>query len=224
MTHAVLLHPHFAHGGDQHNRVISAVYDRLVGGPVTPHRFNFSSPADTVACSEATAQVEACGGPVVLVGYSFGGDIAARVTHPAVTGWALIAPALVVPQFVSPASPFRLPPPPPIASDPRPKLVAAAERDAWFGPDVLDPLTSGWAACTRRTVPDADHFFSATTDLVADLVAGWVVEHATAVAAGLWRPRVVPAWLAGPSTAAGSSRPRCSWRRRWGWPASPSPR
>jgi len=184
VTHAVLLHPHFVYGGDQNNRVISAIYERLAGSPVTPHRFNFSSPAETTARDEAIAQVEACDGPVVLVGYSFGGDTAARVTHPAVTGWALVAPALVVPQFVSPASPFRLPPPPPIAADPRPKLVAAAERDAWFGPDVLDPLTSDWAALTQRTVPDADHFFSATTDLVADLVADWVVEHSAAMAAG----------------------------------------
>jgi uncharacterized protein len=184
MTHAVLLHPHFVYGGDQNNRVISAIYERLAGSPVTPHRFNFSSPAETSARDEAIAQVEACGGPVVLVGYSFGGEIATRVTHPAVVGWAMIAPALVLPQFVSPASPLRPPPPPPIESDPRPKLVVIAERDAWFGADVLVPLTSGWAACTQRTVPGADHFFSATTNEVADLVVDWVVDHAAAVATG----------------------------------------
>jgi alpha/beta superfamily hydrolase len=79
---------------------------------------------------------------------------------------------------------LRPPPPPPIESDPRPKLVVIAERDAWFGADVLVPLTSGWAACTQRTVPGADHFFSATTNEVADLVVDWVVDHATAVATG----------------------------------------
>jgi len=179
MTHAVLLHPHFVYGGNQDNRVISAIYERLVGSPVTPHRFNFSSAAETTARDEALAQVEACGGPVILVGYSFGGEIATQVTHPAIVGWAMVAPALVLPRFVSPASPLRPPPAPPIGSDPRPKLVVIAERDAWFGADVLVPLTSGWAACTQRTVPGADHFCSATTGEVADLVAGWVVDHAT---------------------------------------------
>jgi alpha/beta superfamily hydrolase len=179
MIHAVLLHPHFVYGGDQDNRVISAIHDRLTGSPVTPHRFTFSSPAGTIARAEALAQVEACDGPVVLVGYSFGGEIAAQIDHPAVVGWALIAPALVLPQFVSPASPLRPPPEPPIGADPRPKLVVTAGRDAWFGADVLGPLTSGWAACTERTLPDADHFFSATTGQVADLVTEWVVTRAT---------------------------------------------
>jgi alpha/beta superfamily hydrolase len=177
MTHAVLLHPHFTYGGDQHNRVISAIYQRLADSSVTPHRFNFSSTADVAARDETVAQVEACDGPVVLVGYSFGGEIATKVTHPAVAGWALVAPALVQPQFVSPASPWRLPPQPPIGSDPRPKLVVTAERDAWFGADVLDPVTAGWAACERRTVPGADHFFAATHGEVADLVAEWVMKH-----------------------------------------------
>jgi alpha/beta superfamily hydrolase len=183
MTHAVLLHPHFVHGGDQNNRVISAIYDRLADSPVTPHRFNFSSPAEAIARDEAVAQVEACGGPVLLVGYSFGGQIATQITHPAVTGWAMIAPALVLPQFVSPAAPFHSPAQPPIEFDPRPKLVVTAERDAWFGADVLEPLTSSWTACTKRTVAGADHFFSATTGEVADLVVAWVLAHAAAVAA-----------------------------------------
>ena len=134
MTHAVLLPPYFAHGGGQHNRVISAMYDRLLATAVVPHRFDFSSAKESVAQAEAVAQVEACDGPVLLIGYSFGAAVAAAITHPAVVGWALVAPALVVPQFVSPASPFRPPPQPPVGTDPRPKLVVTAERDAWFGP------------------------------------------------------------------------------------------
>jgi alpha/beta superfamily hydrolase len=178
MTHAVLLHPYFAYGGDQHNRVISAIYDRLLATSVVPHRFDFSSVEESAARKEAVAQVEACDGPVLLIGYSFGGAVAATVTHPAVEGWALIAPALVVPQFVSPASPLRPPAPPPVATDSRPKLVVTAERDAWFGADVIDPLVAGWVACEQQTVPSADHFFAATTDDVADRAVAWVVAHA----------------------------------------------
>jgi alpha/beta superfamily hydrolase len=178
MTHAVLLHPYFAYGGNQHNRVISAIYDRLRETAVVPHRFDFSSVKEPEAQAEAVAQVEACDGPVVLIGYSFGAAVAAAVTHPAVTGWVLIAPALVVPRFVSPASPLRPPPSPPAAADTRPKLVVTAERDAWFGADVLDPLVAGWTACEQQTVTAADHFFTATADDVAERAVTWALARA----------------------------------------------
>ena len=188
MTDAVLLHPYFAHGGNQRNRVISAIYDRLLNTAVTPHRFDFSSMEESAAQTEAVAQIEACDGPVLLIGYSFGAAVAAAITHPAVAGWALIAPALVAPAFVSPASPLRPPAPPPAAADPRPKLVVTAERDAWFGADVLDPLVAGWTACEQQTVPAADHFFAAT----ADDVAGRAVTWAVALAASRLTARNVP--------------------------------
>jgi alpha/beta superfamily hydrolase len=178
MTHAVLLPPYFAHGGGQRNRVISAMYDRLLATPVVPHRFDFSSVKESAAEADTMAQIDACAGPVVLIGYSFGAAVAAAITHPAVTGWALVAPALAVPQFVSPASPLRPPAQPPIATDRRPKLVVIAERDAWFGADVIDPLTAEWVSCERQTVPSADHFFAATTDDVADRAVNWAVAHA----------------------------------------------
>jgi alpha/beta superfamily hydrolase len=178
MTHAVLLPPYFAHGGGQRNRVISAIHDRLLSTPVVPRRFDFSSVEEAAAQADAVAQIEACDGPVVLIGYSFGAAVAAAITHPAVVGWALIAPALAVPQFVSPASPLRPPVQPPVAADHRPKLVVTAERDAWFGADVLDPLTAPWVACERQTVKSADHFFAATTDDVADLAVAWAVARA----------------------------------------------
>jgi alpha/beta superfamily hydrolase len=175
MTHAVLLPPYFALGGGQRNRVISALYDRLLDTPVVPHRFDFSSVSQAAAEADTVAQIEACEGPVLLIGYSFGAAVAAAITHPAVAGWALIAPALAVPQFVSPASPLRPPAQPAVATDPRPKLVVIAPRDAWFGPDVLDPLVADWVACDRQTVPSADHFFAATTDDVAARAAAWAV-------------------------------------------------
>ncbi len=178
MTHAVLLPPYFAHGGGQRNRVISAIHDRLLSTPVVPRRFDFSSVEEAAAQADAVAQIEACDGPVVLIGYSFGGAVAAAITHPAVVGWALIAPALAVPQFVSPASPLRPPAQPAVAPDHRPKLVVTAERDAWFGADVLDPLTAQWVACERQTVKSADHFFAATTDDVAGLAVAWAVAQA----------------------------------------------
>lgn len=190
MTHAVLLPPYFAHGGGQHNRVIRAIHDRLLATAVVPHRFDFSSVKESAAQTDTVARIEACDGPILLIGYSFGAAVAATIIHPAVMGWALIAPALAVPQFVSPASPaspFRPPAQPPIATDLRPKLAVIAERDAWFGADVIDPLTAEWVACDRQTVPSADHFFAATTGDVADRAVTWAVAHA--VSAAVVRPR-----------------------------------
>lgn len=174
MAHAVLLHPHFTFGGGQHNQVIEALYERLFGTSVTPHRFDFSSAQTEVARAEAVMQIEACDGPVVLVGYSFGGHVAAAITHPAVVGWVLIAPALIQPQFVSPASPYHLPETPPIAADSRSKLVALAEYDAWFGPEVIDPLLSVWWHCEQEVVKGADHFFAGKAADVTDIAAAWI--------------------------------------------------
>ena len=106
MTHAVLLHPLVAYGGNQYNHVITALHDQLLRTQITPHRFDFSSGTLAESQAEAVAQIEACDGPVVLMGYSYGGEVAATITDPAVIGWVLIAPALVTPQFVSPATPF----------------------------------------------------------------------------------------------------------------------
>jgi hypothetical protein len=108
--------------------------------------------------------------------------VAAAITHPAVVGWALIAPALAVPQFISPATPFHPPAQPPVGTDPRPKLVVTAERDAWFGADVIDPVVAEWVACEQQTLPSADHFFAATTDDVADRAVNWAVTHAASAA------------------------------------------
>lgn len=174
MAHAVLLHPHFSEMGNQHNPVIEALYQRLQGTDITPHRFDFSTFQLNVAEEEAVAQVEACDGPVVLVGYSYGGLVASAITHPSVVGWVLIAPALIQPQFITPATPWHLPETPEIAADTRTKLVALAEYDAWFGPEVIDPLLSVWWNCEPVVVKGADHFFAGKIGEVTDLAAGWI--------------------------------------------------
>ncbi len=162
MTSAVLLHPHPDRGGDQHNHVITALHERLAAAGVTPHRFDFASADLNVAGAQAVAAVEAAAEPVYLVGYSFGGAVAATVDHPRVTGWSLIAPALTLID-------------PNIGADARPKQVIAAEADAWFSPAALQAATSGWAATTHATVAGADHFFrGSAADQVAELVAGWL--------------------------------------------------
>ena len=168
MISAVLLHPHPDLGGDQHNNVVTALHDRLLEVGIAGYRFDFVSAEPTSARRQTITAIEATAagdGSVLLAGYSFGAAIAATVTHPAVIGWALIAPALTV---VAPT----------IASDPRPKLVVAGGRDGWFGPNVLAPYTDSWVAATTETIDSADHFFAAPfADTAAGRVADWAVEQ-----------------------------------------------
>jgi alpha/beta superfamily hydrolase len=152
---AVLLHPHPDMGGDMHNNVVSALYDALPDA----HRFNFAS-SDLGACRAQA--VDALGdGPAWLVGYSFGGGIAALVDDPRVAGWFLIAPALAA---VTPV----------IGADPRPKAVLAAGYDQHFSPASLREATADWVATDHFELPGSDHFFNGSAALVARQCLDWM--------------------------------------------------
>lgn len=168
MASAVLLHPHPDMGGDRFNNVITALYEALGAAGVTPHRFDFASSDPDTARDQTIAVIDAAEAPVVLVGYSFGGGIAATVAHPSIAGWCLLAPALTL---VAPT----------IAADPRPKLVLAAQDDAWFGPDVLQAATAGWRTTSQVVLAGADHFF---LDRAADQAAELVVRYVATIMPG----------------------------------------
>lgn len=158
MTSAVLLHPHPDMGGDRFNNVVTALYEALGAAGITPHRFDFASSDPDTARAQTLAAIDAAAAPVFLVGYSFGGGIAAAVAHPSIAGWCLIAPALTMVTTT-------------IGADPRPKFVLAAQDDAWFGPDVLRAATDGWRNASHAVLPGADHFFlGRAADQAADLV------------------------------------------------------
>lgn len=162
MASAVLLHPHPDMGGDQYNNVVTALYEALGAAGITPHRFDFASADPMRGREEAIAAIDAAEASIFLVGYSFGGGIAATVTHPALAGWCLIAPALTL---ITPT----------IGADPRPKFVLGAQDDAWFGPDVLRAATEGWLDATHAVLPGADHFFAGrAADQAADLVLRYI--------------------------------------------------
>jgi uncharacterized protein len=162
MPAAVLLHPHPDFGGNQHNNVITALYERLPAAGVVPYRFDFASSDPELARAQTIDAIGTAGEAVFLIGYSFGGAVAATVDHPAVIAWCLVAPALTLTA-------------PTIGADPRPKQVIAAADDGWFGPDVLAVATADWVATSRTTVTGADHFFrGGAAHQVADLVTGWI--------------------------------------------------
>lgn len=151
----VLLHPHPDMGGTQHNNVITALFDALDGAV----RFDFASSDLAVARGQVLEQLD--DGDAWLVGYSFGGGIAALVDDPRVLGWCLVAPALAM---VDPV----------IGADPRPKHVLAAERDGFFTPAALREATVGWAATSHDLVPGTDHFFIGHEADVAARCAAWL--------------------------------------------------
>jgi alpha/beta superfamily hydrolase len=167
MASAVLLHPHPDMGGNQHNSVISALYDALAAAGITPHRFDFASSDPEAARAQAVAAIESAESPVYLVGYSFGGAVAASVDHAAIAAWCLIAPALTI---IAPT----------IGADLRGKYLLSAENDAWFGPDVLRAATASWTNTSQAVIRGTDHFFAGRA---ADDAAALVVRYIEAAEA-----------------------------------------
>jgi hypothetical protein len=163
---AVLLHPHPDMGGDRHNNVVSELYQALPPAGVTAIRFDFSTSKVDVAAAEVIDALGALDSapddvPRFLVGYSFGGGVAATITDDRVAGWFLAAPALSMVEHS-------------IGQDPRPKLVAAAEHDQFFSPDQLEATTGTWDNSEITVVGGADHFFVGRTEVVAERCLDWI--------------------------------------------------
>jgi alpha/beta superfamily hydrolase len=158
-----LLHPHPDYGGNRFNIVVEALYRALPPAGVSALRFDFSSSDLAVAAGEVVAVVEEGSSPVVLVGYSFGADVATTVADDRVAGWFLIAPPLVDPGADRA-----------IAGDPRPKAIAVPEHDQFSPPGRTRHLTESWTNTTVTDVPGADHFLAGQTGLVVDQVVAWL--------------------------------------------------
>lgn len=159
---AVLLHPHPDMGGDRYHPVVEALY---LGLPMTTLRLSFSSSDVTVARQDVVAGIELAPDPqILLLGYSFGADIAACVADPRVLGWFLVAPPL---QVVDPAEMS-------VGVDPRPKRLAVPERDQFSSPERARQVTADWVATTVETIPDSDHFLVGRADAVLQAARAWL--------------------------------------------------
>jgi hypothetical protein len=160
---AVLLHPHPEMGGDRFNNVVSELYRALPPAGVTAIRFDFSGSKIDGAAEETIEALDQLPDdiPRFLVGYSFGGGVAATITDERVAGWFLAAPAIT---SIEPA----------IGDDPRPKLVAAAEHDRFFPPAQLEAATATWDTTEVIMIAGADHFFVGRADVVAERCVEWI--------------------------------------------------
>lgn len=160
---ALLLHPHPDMGGDRFNHVIEAIYRSLPGAGVSVARFDLSSSEPGRARVETLAALDLVDAVrVVLVGYSFGADVALGVDDRRVEGWFAIAP------------PLRLAGADAVAADERPKALLVAERDQWSPPGHVREQTAGWTNTTVTVLEGADHFLNGHGAAVAATVREWM--------------------------------------------------
>ena len=171
----MLCHPHPLHGGTMQSLVISELFRALPAAGVSCLRFNFRGVGfstgmhddgegerlDVRAALEAFAPSNPR--PLILLGWSFGADVALSVCEPGIAGWIAVAPPLRFGRGVGSVAP-----------DPRPKLVLLDEHDEFRDATVLEAETARWVNCTTATIPGASHFFVGRTDRLAELTLAWI--------------------------------------------------
>lgn len=172
----VLCHPHPQYGGTMRSIVIGALFDALPRAGATALRFNFRGvgrstgtydagrgEADDARAALAALQSRVDDStPIVLAGWSFGGDVALSVLDDSVAAWVAIAPPL---RFADAAA---------VGADPRPKLLLLGERDEVRPPDDVLTLATTWTNTEVHVIPGASHFFVGRTDHVVSLTVAFL--------------------------------------------------
>ena len=173
---AVLCHPHPQFGGSMRAGIIGDLFRALQAQGLTTLRFNFrgversqgawdegrGEQADAVAAVDTLATAVPATLPLLLVGWSFGADMALSVHHDRVAGWCAIAPPLHFATGLDVTG-----------ADPRPKHLILGERDDVVSAERVGELTTGWATTTRETIPGATHFFVGRSAEVVAAVFGF---------------------------------------------------
>ena len=173
----VLCHPHPQYGGTMRSIVVSALFDAMPRAGVTCLRFNFrgvensegehdegrGERLDAVAAIEVLDEELASTVPLVLTGWSFGGDIALGTVHDRIAAWFAIAPPLRFHHDVEA-----------VAHDARLKLLALAEHDEIRPPASVIEASASWVNTEIEIVGGASHFFVGRTDQLVALASALV--------------------------------------------------
>jgi alpha/beta superfamily hydrolase len=175
----VLTHPHPLHGGDMRSIVPSELFRLLPGHDIAALRFNFrgvgrSAGAHGHGVDEAhdlVAAIDALEGlapevPLVVCGWSFGADVALRVTDARLAGWFLVAATFHVVRPDEMAA----------ATDPRPKRFAQPEHDQFRDPASARTIIADWPNARLDVITGADHFCVGRTDRIAELLLAFLVD------------------------------------------------
>ena len=164
---AVLCHPHPRYGGTMRSIVISALFDALPRAGVRCVRFNFRGVERSTGAHDALTAALPTGTAVLLIGWSFGADVALCVPDPRLAAWMAIAPPL---RFAADVDA--------VTRDPRPKLLALAQHDEIRDPASVCEAIEGWVNTDVEVIAGATHFFVGRTDRLADLACSYVGEVA----------------------------------------------
>jgi alpha/beta superfamily hydrolase len=173
----VLCHPHPQYGGTMRSIVISALFEGLPAQGYACLRFNFrgversegawdegrSELLDVRAALAAAKESQT--GPLVLVGWSFGGDMALAIEDPALAGWIGIAPPLRFRAATDYAT---------LAADIRPKLLILGANDEFRAPADVARDVREWTNTRIEVIAGASHFFVGRTDRVVDATRAFV--------------------------------------------------
>jgi uncharacterized protein len=176
---AVLCHPHPQYGGTMRSIVISALFEALPRRGISCLRFNFrgvegsdgestagrDEPLDVLAALDAASESSESSGPLVLIGWSFGADMALTIDDSRVAGWAAIAPPL---RFRD-AAEYET-----VGKDGRPKLLILGAHDEFRTPAEIEDATRHWNATRVEVVAGASHFFIGRTERVVTLAGAFV--------------------------------------------------
>ncbi len=184
----VLCHPHPLYGGDMDNPVIVRAAEISQGLGLATLRFNFRGVGsstgahgggvaerdDVKAALARMRSVVPPGGPIGLLGYSFGAWVSARVAAEAGAGLplCLVAPPLGMLDWTTL---------PPARAD---LLVVAGSRDSYCPLPDLERFTARLAGARRAVIEGADHFFFGKLYPMGEEIAAWCREWASAVLPG----------------------------------------
>ena len=181
---AVFAHPHPLHGGTMHNKVVYRAVQVLTQSGYATLRFQFrgvglsqgrydAGRGEVEDFRAALDETERRGGlPILAGGFSFGAAVALK----AISGDPRVAAFLGLGVPVATESGHMLPRPS------VPALFLVGERDAFGPPAELARFLQGTARMV--VVPEADHFFEAQLDVVADEIRSFLEGLAPEAAAG----------------------------------------
>jgi uncharacterized protein len=174
---AVLLcHPHPQYGGTMRSGIIGSLFESLPHAGATTLRFNFRGVEgsqgnhdggsgellDVAAALDTLTDDVDPAVPIIVAGWSFGGDMALATYDDRVTAWLAFAP------------PLRLADHHAVARDDRAKMLVLAQHDEFRDPADVVAETEHWENTEVNVVSGASHFFVGRYDRVVELALGFV--------------------------------------------------